>query len=298
MEIGMVGLGRMGMNMTRRLVRGGHRVVVFNRSQAPVEEARREGAVGARSLAELVQHLNIPRTVWLMIPAGDPTSKMLEALIPHLAPGDTVVDGGNAYYRDSQRRAALLTEHGLHFLDAGVSGGIWGLEVGYCLMIGGEETPFRRLEPVFRTLAPADGYALVGPHGAGHFVKMVHNAIEYGMLQAIGEGFELMEASGFPLDLPRIADLWNHGSVVRSWLMELAQRALGADPHLEQIRGHVDDSGEGRWAVVDSIERAVPLPAITLALQARFRSRQADSFSAKVIAALRQQFGGHAIQES
>ncbi len=298
MEIGMVGLGRMGMNMTRRLVRGGHRVVVFNRSQGPVEEARREGAVGARSLAELVQHLNIPRTVWLMVPAGDPTSKMLEALIPHLPPGDTVVDGGNAYYRDSQRRAALLTEHGLHFLDAGVSGGIWGLEVGYCLMIGGEEAPFRRLEPVFRTLAPADGYALVGPHGAGHFVKMVHNAIEYGMLQAIGEGFELMEASGFPLDLPRIADLWNHGSVVRSWLMELAQRALGADPHLEQIRGYVDDSGEGRWAVVDAIERAVPLPAITLALQARFRSRQADSFSAKVIAALRQQFGGHAIQES
>lgn len=298
MEIGMAGLGRMGMNMTRRLVRGGHRVVVFNRSQGPVEEARREGAVGTRSLAELVQHLNIPRTVWLMVPAGDPTSKMLEALIPHLASGDTVVDGGNAYYRDSQRRAALLTEHGLHFLDAGVSGGIWGLEVGYCLMIGGEEAPFRRLEPVFRTLAPADGYALVGPHGAGHFVKMVHNAIEYGMLQAIGEGFELMEASGFPLDLPRIADLWNHGSVVRSWLMELAQRALGADPHLEQIRGYVDDSGEGRWAVVDAIERAVPLPAITLALQARFRSRQADSFSAKVIAALRQQFGGHAIQES
>ncbi|KRT77906.1 MAG: 6-phosphogluconate dehydrogenase, 6-phosphogluconate dehydrogenase, partial [Armatimonadetes bacterium CSP1-3] len=211
--------------------------------------------------------------------------------------GDIVVDGGNAYYRDSQRRAAESSAQGIHFLDAGVSGGIWGLQVGFCLMLGGEAEPFRRLEAILRTLAPEQGYALVGPHGAGHFVKMVHNAIEYGMLQAIGEGFELMQASEFPVDLPRIADLWNHGSVVRSWLMELAQRALAVDPQLERIRAYVEDSGEGRWAVQESIEKAVPLPVITLSLQARFRSRQEDSFSARVIAALRQQFGGHTVRE-
>jgi 6-phosphogluconate dehydrogenase len=232
------------------------------------------------------------------VPAGDPTSKMLDALVPLLARGDVVVDGGNAYYRDSQRRAAMLGEHGVGFLDAGVSGGIWGLEVGYCLMIGGEDTIFRRLIPIFATLAPQNGFALVGPHGAGHFVKMVHNAIEYGMLQAIGEGFELLDASGFSPDLHQIASLWNQGSVVRSWLMELAARALDADPRLERVHGYVEDSGEGRWAVGESIERAVPLPVITLALQARFRSRQADSFSARVIAALRQQFGGHAVRET
>ena len=293
----MVGLGRMGLNMTRRLLRGGHRVVAFNRSPQPVEEARKEGAVGVRSLAELIENLGSPRAVWLMVPAGDPTTKMLDGLMPLLARGDIVVDGGNAYYRDSQRRAAELSAQGIHFLDAGVSGGIWGLQAGFCLMLGGEAEPFRRLEPLLRTLAPEQGYALVGPHGAGHFVKMVHNAIEYGMLQAIGEGFELVQASEFPVDLPRIADLWNHGSVVRSWLMELAQRALAADPQLERIRGHVEDSGEGRWAVQESIEKAVPLPVITLSLQARFRSRQEESFSARVIAALRQQFGGHAVRE-
>jgi len=293
----MVGLGRMGLNMTRRLLRGGHRVVAFNRSPQPVEEARKEGAVGTRSLAELSENLSGPRVVWLMVPAGDPTTKMLDGLMPLLARGDIVVDGGNAYYRDSQRRAAELSAQGIHFLDAGVSGGIWGLQAGFCLMLGGEAEPFRRLEPLLRTLAPEQGYALVGPHGAGHFVKMVHNAIEYGMLQAIGEGFELVQASEFPVDLPRIADLWNHGSVVRSWLMELAQRALAADPQLERIRGHVEDSGEGRWAVQESIEKAVPLPVITLSLQARFRSRQEESFSARVIAALRQQFGGHAVRE-
>ena len=293
----MVGLGRMGLNMTRRLLRGGHRVVAFNRSPQPVEEARKEGAVGVRSLAELIENLGSPRAVWLMVPAGEPTTKMLDALVPLLARGDIVVDGGNAYYRDSQHRAAELSAQGIHFLDAGVSGGIWGLQVGFCLMLGGEAEPFRRLEPILRTLAPEQGYALVGPHGAGHFVKMVHNAIEYGMLQAIGEGFELMQASEFPVDLPRIADLWNHGSVVRSWLMELAQRALAVDPQLERIRAYVEDSGEGRWAVQESIEKAVPLPVITLSLQARFRSRQEDSFSARVIAALRQQFGGHTVRE-
>jgi len=293
----MVGLGRMGLNMTRRLLRGEHRVVAFNRSPQPVEEARKEGAVGVRSLAELIENLGSPRAVWLMVPAGDPTTKMLDGLMPLLARADIVVDGGNAYYRDSQRRAAELSAQGIHFLDAGVSGGIWGLQVGFCLMLGGEAEPFRRLEPILRTLAPEQGYALVGPHGTGHFVKMVHNAIEYGMLQAIGEGFELMQASEFPVDLPRIADLWNHGSVVRSWLMELAQRALAVDPQLERIRAYVEDSGEGRWAVQESIEKAVPLPVITLSLQARFRSRQEDSFSARVIAALRQQFGGHTVRE-
>jgi len=296
-EIGMVGLGRMGLNMTRRLLRGGHRVVAFNRSPLPVEEAQREGAVGTRSLTELVERLGSPRAVWMMLPAGDPTTRMLDTLTPLLARGDIVVDGGNAHYRDSQRRAAELGAQGIHFLDAGVSGGVWGLQVGYCLMVGGEEEPFRRLEPVFRTLAPEDGYALVGPSGAGHFVKMVHNAIEYGMLQAIGEGFELLAASGFPLDLSRIADLWNHGSVVRSWLMELVARALAADPQLERVRGYVEDSGEGRWAVQEALEKAVPLPVITLALQARFRSRQDDSFTARVVAALRQQFGGHPVRE-
>lgn len=297
MEIGMVGLGRMGLNMTRRLVRGGHRVVAFNRSPGPVQEAERDGAVGVHTLAELVERLTPPRTVWMMVPAGAVTTQMLTDVTPLLARGDAIVDGGNANYRDSQRRAAALADHGLHFLDAGVSGGIWGLQIGFCLMVGGEEPVYRRLEPALRSLAPEEGYALVGPHGAGHYTKMVHNAIEYGMLQAIGEGFELLQASGFPLDLPAIAELWNHGSVVRSWLMELAQRALAADPALESIRGYVEDSGEGRWAVAESIERAVPLPVITLALQTRFRSRQEDSFSARVIAALRQEFGGHAVRE-
>jgi 6-phosphogluconate dehydrogenase len=296
-ELGMVGLGRMGLNMTRRLVRGGHRVVAWNRSPGPVAEAERDGAVGVDSLADLVERLTPPRAVWLMLPAGKVTTQFIDDVTPLLAKGDIIVDGGNANYRDSQQRARELTARGFHFLDAGVSGGIWGLQVGFCLMLGGEETAYRRLEPILRTLAPENGTMLVGPHGAGHFVKMVHNAIEYGMMQAIGEGFELLQASGFSLDLPGIADLWNQGSVVRSWLMELAQRALAADPGLASIRGYVEDSGEGRWAVLESIERSVPMPVITLSLQARFRSRQEDSFSARMLAALRQQFGGHAIRE-
>jgi 6-phosphogluconate dehydrogenase len=293
----MVGLGRMGLNMTRRLVRGGHRVVAWNRSPAPVAEVERDGAIGAHTLVDLVERLTPPRAVWLMLPAGRVTTQFIEEVAPLLAPGDTIVDGGNANFRDSQRRADDLTARGFHFLDAGVSGGIWGLQVGFCLMLGGEEPAYRRLEPLLRTLAPENGYMLAGPHGAGHFVKMVHNAIEYGMMQSIGEGFELLQASGFPLDLPGIAELWNHGSVVRSWLMELAQRALAADPRLESIRGYVEDSGEGRWAVQESIERAVPMPVITLSLLNRFRSRQEDSFSARMLAALRNQFGGHAIRE-
>ncbi|MGH2453644.1 MAG: phosphogluconate dehydrogenase (NAD(+)-dependent, decarboxylating) [bacterium] len=297
MELGMVGLGRMGLNMTRRLVRGGHRVVAWNRSPGPVQEAERDGAVGVHSLTDLVERLTPPRAVWLMLPAGKVTTQFIDDVTPLLARGDIIVDGGNANFRDSQRRAADLTARGFHFLDAGVSGGIWGLQIGFCLMLGGEEPVYRRLEPLLRTLAPENGYLLAGPHGAGHFVKMVHNAIEYGMMQAIGEGFELMSASEFSLDLPAIAALWNQGSVVRSWLMELAQRALAADPGLTSIRGYVEDSGEGRWAVQESIERGVPMPVITLALQTRFRSRQEESFSARMLAALRQQFGGHAVRE-
>jgi 6-phosphogluconate dehydrogenase len=298
MELGLVGLGRMGMNMARRLLEGGHRVVVFNRSPGPVEEARRYGAVGTASLAELAEQLTPPRVVWLMLPTGAPTTQMLDALLPLLQPGDLVVDGANAHYRDSQRRARELAARGLHFVDAGVSGGVWGRELGYCLMVGGAPEDVQRLEPVLRTLAPPDGYAHVGPPGAGHFVKMVHNAIEYGMLQAIGEGFELLHASEFPLDLRQIAHLWNQGSVVRSWLMELAERAFAADPGLEGIRGYVEDTGYGRWTVQDAVERAVPVPAIALALFARFRSRQEDSFSARVVAALRRQFGGHAVHQA
>lgn len=298
MELGLVGLGRMGMNMARRLLEGGHRVVVFNRSPGPVEEARRYGAVGTASLAELAEQLTPPRVVWLMLPTGAPTTQMLDALLPLLQPGDLVVDGANAHYRDSQRRARELAARGLRFVDAGVSGGVWGRELGYCLMVGGAPEDVQRLEPVLRTLAPPDGYAHVGPAGAGHFVKMVHNAIEYGMLQAIGEGFELLHASEFPLDLRQIAHLWNQGSVVRSWLMELAERAFAADPGLEAIRGYVEDTGYGRWTVQDAVERAVPVPAIALALFARFRSRQEDSFSARVVAALRQQFGGHAVHQT
>jgi len=298
MELGLVGLGRMGMNMARRLLGGGHRVVVFNRSPGPVEEARRYGAVGTASLAELAEQLTPPRVVWLMLPTGAPTTQMLDALLPLLQPGDLVVDGANAHYRDSQRRARELAARGLRFVDAGVSGGVWGRELGYCLMVGGAPEDVQRLEPVLRTLAPPDGYAHVGPPGAGHFVKMVHNAVEYGMLQAIGEGFELLHASEFPLDLRQIAHLWNQGSVVRSWLMELAERAFAADPGLEGIRGYVEDTGYGRWTVQDAVERAVPVPAIALALFARFRSRQEDSFSARVVAALRQQFGGHAVHQT
>ncbi|MDR7448836.1 MAG: decarboxylating 6-phosphogluconate dehydrogenase [Armatimonadota bacterium] len=298
MELGLVGLGRMGMNMTRRLLEGGHRVVVFNRSPGPVEEARRYGAVGTASLAELAERLTPPRVVWLMLPTGAPTTQMLDALLPLLQPDDLVVDGANAHYRDSQRRARELAARGLRFVDAGVSGGVWGRELGYCLMVGGAPEDVQRLEPVLRTLAPRDGYAHVGPPGAGHFVKMVHNAIEYGMLQAIGEGFELLHASEFPLDLRQIAHLWNQGSVVRSWLMELAERAFAADPGLDGIRGYVEDTGYGRWTVQDAVERAVPVPAIALALFARFRSRQEDSFSARVVAALRRQFGGHAVHQA
>lgn len=296
MELGFVGLGRMGGNMVERLLKGGHRIVAYNRHPEPVAAAQAKGAIGTPSLEELVRRVTPPRAVWLMVPAGDAVTQTLEALTPMLKAGDTIVEGGNSNYQDSIRRAAALREKGIHFLDAGVSGGIWGLTEGYCLMVGGEEAAFRRLEPVFRTLAPADGYLHVGDSGAGHFTKMIHNGIEYGMLQAYGEGFELLKASPFKPDLARLAHLWNRGSVVRSWLLELLERALRSDPDLSAIRGYVEDSGEGRWTVLEAVAREVPAPVLTLALFARFRSRQEDSFAAKVIAALRKEFGGHAVK--
>ncbi|HEX9373922.1 MAG TPA: decarboxylating 6-phosphogluconate dehydrogenase [Roseiflexaceae bacterium] len=296
MELGMIGLGKMGFNMARRLLKGSHRVVGYDRSPAQVEALRSAGGAGATSVEDLVRQLAAPRVIWLMIPAGPPTRQQIEALAPLLAPGDIVVDGGNSNYRDSIQHAAMLAERGMRFVDVGVSGGIWGFEEGFCLMAGGDQASFAAIEPVLKTLAPAAGYRLVGPSGAGHFVKMAHNGVEYGLMEAYAEGFELMRAkTEFNLDLHAIADLWNHGSVVRSWLLELAAEAFKDDPDLRGIKGYVADSGEGRWTVQETIDLAVPAPVITLALQMRFLSRQPDSFGAKVLAALRNEFGGHAV---
>lgn len=297
MELGFIGLGRMGANMVERLLNGGHRVVAYNRSPEPTRAAAAKGAVAAFSLPELVKALSPPRAIWLMVPSGDPVDQMINALVPHLGAGDALIDGGNSNYHDSVRRAESLNAKKLHFLDAGTSGGVWGLKIGYCLMIGGEEAAFRRLEPIFKTLAPENGYLHVGPSGAGHFTKMIHNGIEYGMLQAYAEGFELLKASPFKPDLAKVAHLWNHGSVVRSWLLELAELAFSKDPGLDKIKGYVEDSGEGRWTVQEAIDRDVPASVLALSLFARFRSRQEDSFSAKVIAALRNEFGGHTVQQ-
>jgi 6-phosphogluconate dehydrogenase len=297
MELGMIGLGRMGFNMSQRLLEGRHRVVGYDRAPGQTEALQREHDGGAAtSVEDLVRQLGAPRIVWLMIPAGAPTRQQIEALAALLAPGDIVVDGGNSNYQDSMHHAALLKERGIRFMDVGVSGGIWGLKEGFCLMAGGDRETFATLEPILKTLAPPAGYRLVGPNGAGHFVKMVHNGIEYGLMEAYAEGFELMRAkTEFDLDLHEIADLWNHGGVVRSWLLELAADAFADDPDLAQIKGYVADSGEGRWTVQETIDLAVPAPVITLALQMRFLSRQEDSFGAKVLAALRNEFGGHAV---
>ena len=297
MELGMIGLGRMGANMTERLVLGGHRIISYDRSPEAIQRVVDKGAVGSRSLADFVQQLSQPRAAWLMVPSGDPVDQTIEQLLPQLAKGDVIIDGGNSYYKDSIRRAEKLKQQGIYFVDAGTSGGIWGLRVGYCIMLGGEKQVVERLDPIFKILAPKDGYLHVGPSGAGHFVKMIHNGIEYGMLQANGEGFELLKASGFDLDLGKIAHLWNQGSVVRSWLLELAESAFNKDPELASIKGYVEDSGEGRWTVLEAVERDVPASVLTLSLFARFASRQEDSFSAKVIAALRNEFGGHAVKK-
>jgi 6-phosphogluconate dehydrogenase len=296
MELGMVGLGRMGLNMTIRLVRGGHRVVGFNRHPEPIAEAAKAGAVPSHSLAELVKHLAAPRVVWLMIPAGAPVDETIEALVPMLARGDLIVDGGNSNYKDSVRRGARLAGAGIEYVDAGVSGGIWGLELGYCTMLGGSREAIARLAPALDSLAPKEGWLHVGGSGAGHFCKMIHNGIEYGMMQAYAEGFEILRASDYDYDLAKVSHLWNQGSVVRSWLLELAERAFRADPGMEKIRGWVEDSGEGRWTVQEAIDRNVPAEVLTLALLNRFRSRQDDSYRDRVIAALRQQFGGHAVK--
>jgi 6-phosphogluconate dehydrogenase len=287
MRIGFVGLGRMGGNMAERLRRGGHEVIGYDRNAAISD-------VG--SLSELVAKLVAPRAVWVMVPAGDPTEDTIRDLAGLLEAGDLVVDGGNSNFRDSMRRAAELEKRGLLFVDAGTSGGIWGLEIGYCLMVGGSEEAFERIEPALKTLAPENGYAHVGPVGAGHFTKMVHNGIEYAMLQAYAEGFEILHSSQFELNLQQLASLWNHGSVVRSWLLELAESVFAKDPGLLKIRGYVEDSGEGRWTVVEAINEDVPATAIAASLFARFASRQPDSFGMKVIAALRNEFGGHPVR--
>jgi 6-phosphogluconate dehydrogenase len=296
MQLGFVGLGRMGSNMVTRLLQGGHSVVAWDVNADAVRAVAAAGARGAASLAELAGVLAPPRAVWVMVPAGEPTEKTVRELAGLLATGDTIVDGGNSYYKDAIRRAAELAPRGLFYVDAGTSGGIWGLQLGYCLMVGGPAPAVARLEPVFRTLAPADGYLHVGQSGAGHYVKMIHNGIEYAMMQSYAEGFELMRESPYALDLPRVAALWNHGSVVRSWLLELAADALAEDPHLESVKAYVEDSGEGRWTVEDAVEKAVPAPAITAALYARFRSRRDNSFADRLLAALRHKFGGHAVR--
>lgn len=299
MQYGMIGLGRMGANMARRLLRGGHEVVVSNRSPGPIEELKAEGTVGARSLGELVKQLKAPRAVWVSLPAGEVTENTLNELAPLLTGGDVIVESGNSFYKDTIRRAAQLKESGLDLLDQGTSSGIWGLENGFCLMIGGSRAGFERLEPAFKTLAPPDGYLHTGPSGSGHFVKMTYNGIEYSMLQAYGEGFEILKSSDFDaLDLRAISHLWNQGSVVRSWLLELAESAFEKDPTLASIRGYVEDSGEGRWALIEAIEKDVPTPVLALSLLMRFRSRQEDNFGAKVIAVLRNEFGGHAVKSA
>ena len=299
MEIGLYGLGRMGANMVRRLVRSGqHRVVAGNRSPEPVDEVVSEGAEGAYSMEEMVEKLSPPRAIWTMVPAGDITEATLLKFAGMMDEGDILIDGGNSYFRDSIRRAEMLHERGLRFLDAGTSGGIWGLQVGYCLMVGGDADAFEHVEPTLKTLAPPDGYLYAGGAGAGHFVKMVHNGVEYGMLQAYAEGFELMQKSQYDLDLHAVSHLWNQGSVVRSWLLELAESAFEKDANLDSIRGYVEDSGEGRWTVLEAINESVPANAIAGSLFARFASRQDDSFAMKVIAALRGEFGGHAVQEA
>jgi 6-phosphogluconate dehydrogenase len=296
MQLGMIGLGRMGANMVRRLLRDGHEVVAFNRTAEKTREIAGEGAGAAFTLEELVAKLEPPRAVWIMVPAGDATEAQIEDLLPLLAPADTIVDGGNTNFHDDQRRYPALKAKGIHYVDAGVSGGIWGLANGFCLMVGGDPEPVQRLEPIFRSLAPQDGYLHVGGPGAGHYVKMVHNGIEYGMMQAYAEGFEILHASDYKLDLHGIAHIWNHGSVVRSWLLELAERAFQNDQDLEHLKGWVADSGEGRWTVQEAIDRDVPAPVITMSLIMRLRSRQDDSYGAKVLAALRNEFGGHAVK--
>jgi 6-phosphogluconate dehydrogenase len=301
MELAMIGLGKMGLNMATRLARGGHRVIGYARTTATVDEAIKNGAEGAHSLAEAVGKLKSPRIVWLMVPAGQVTHDTVQELSGLLSKGDVVIDGGNSNYKDSVRHAAMLEPKGIEFVDCGTSGGIWGLTEGYSLMIGGTAETVEKMRPIFETLAPAadKGWGRVGPHGAGHFVKMIHNGIEYGMMQAFAEGFSILKAKKeFDMDLAQISHIWQHGSVVRSWLLDLAARALDEDTNLSAIKPWVADSGEGRWTVFESIDLDVPAPVLTLALQMRFASRDEENYSARMLAALRNQFGGHAIKKA
>ena len=297
MQLGMIGLGRMGANMVQRLLEGGHSVVAYDRSAAAVDAVVQSGASGAASLTELVSKLVAPRAVWMMIPAGAPVDQTIAELRPMLREGDILIDGGNSNYKDTKRRYAELEPVGIRYLDAGTSGGIWGLKNGYCMMVGGQKEAYAHIEPLLKTLAPPDGVAYVGPTGAGHFAKMVHNGIEYGMLQAYGEGFEILEECDYKFDLHQLAHLWNQGSVVRSWLLELAERAFQKEADLASIAPYVEDSGEGRWTVLEAIDLNIPAPVLTLSLMARFISRDESPFSAKVIAALRNEFGGHAVKK-
>jgi 6-phosphogluconate dehydrogenase len=300
MKLAMIGLGRMGGNMVERLMRHGHQLVAFDRAADAVAKYQKLGAAPANDLKAAVAQLQAPRIVWIMVPAGDPTQQTIDMLVPLLSKGDIIIDGGNSNFHDTIRRGQELAKSGIEFIDCGTSGGVWGLENGYCLMVGGKDAAVKHCEPIFTALAPEHGYAHVGPTGSGHYVKMVHNGIEYGLLQAYAEGYEILNASKtFPdLDLTQIANVWQYGSVVRSWLNELAASAFARDAKLSDIKGWVADSGEGRWTVQEAIDLDVPAPVITLSLQARFRSRQTDSFSAKVIAALRNEFGGHAVKKS
>ena len=299
MELGMVGLGRMGANMTERLVRGGHRVVGYDPNAAAVKRVVDKGAAGGDSLAAMVKQLKTPRVIWLMVPAGDPVDQTIDALRPNLAAGDVIIDGGNTNYKDDLRRAAALAPNRIHYVDVGTSGGIWGLQEGYSLMIGGDKDVVRSLEPIFKTLAPAPdkGWGHVGPVGSGHYVKMVHNGIEYGLMQAYAEGLAILKAKQeFNLDLHQVTEIWRYGSVVRSWLLDLTSEALGENPELRGIEAYVADSGEGRWTVAEAIDLNVSAPVITLSLERRLRSREVEPFSDKLLAIMRHQFGGHAIK--
>jgi 6-phosphogluconate dehydrogenase len=297
MKIGFIGLGKMGANMVERLLRDGHEVVVFNRTQEAIDRMAKKGALPAKSRENLLEQLQSPKAVWLMVPSGAPVDENIEALASLLDKGDIIIDGGNSNWRDTKERSEMLKSQGFHYIDCGTSGGIWGLQEGYCLMYGGDPKACQHLEPIFKTLAPEHGYLYCGPSASGHFVKMVHNGIEYGMMQAYAEGFEIMERSPFELDLKAISKVWQHGSVVRSWLLELAELALTEDPRLEQLEAFVQDSGEGRWTVQSAIDFDVPAPVITHSLFARFQSRDKNSFAFRLLAALRNQFGGHAVKK-
>ncbi len=298
MKLAIIGLGRMGANMARRLIQNGHEVVVHNRSREPIDELAGEGAIPAYDFDEIIANLEAPRVVWLMVPAGDPVDEQIAELVPRLEPGDILIDGGNSRFLDTLARHERLADTGIEYVDAGTSGGIWGLELGFNLMVGASDDAFAVIEPAIASLAPENGYLHVGPTGSGHYVKMVHNGIEYGIMQAYAEGFEILEQSRFDLDLHAIADLWNHGSVIRSWLLELAAAAFEEDPHLDELEGWVNDSGEGRWTVEESIALDVPAPTIYVALASRFYSRDDNAFSHRVLAALRNQFGGHAVRKA